>query len=89
MLLEYGMELSAKFKNYSPTWNYRILLAKILSNYLLLKKNDDWKPWNLEMCEIPRFGMCFIPAELGMNTIVLVLKSCCAGLNKCKVIYAR
>lgn len=41
------------------------------------------------MCEIPRFGMCFIPAELRMNTIVLVLKSCCAGLNKCKVIYAR
>lgn len=40
------------------------------------------------MCEIQQFGMFFIPAELGMNTIVLVLKSCGAGLTKCKVIYA-
>lgn len=54
-----------------------------------LRKMMIWKPWNLEMCEIPQFGMCFIPAELGMNTIVLVLKSCGAGFNKCKVIYAR
>lgn len=51
--------------------------------------NDDWKPWNLEMCEIRQFGMFSIPAELGMNTIVLALKSCIAGLTKCKVIYAR